>query len=111
MFLTAYNSLTRGAYVNSTFNKDLDLVKEPIINEIALKYGKTPGQVCLNWALIQDVIVIPATSNPKRIKENLMSLNFKLSDEDFDKINKLNINYRFNPIDRWPFSRGYDVHA
>jgi diketogulonate reductase-like aldo/keto reductase len=111
IYLMAYNSLTRGAYVNSSFNKDLDLVKEPLIVETAQKYGKTPGQICLNWALVQNVVVIPATSKVSRISENLGALSFKLSDEDFEKLNSLNINYRFNPSSRWPFSLGYDVSA
>lgn len=111
IYLTAYNSLTRGAYVKKELCKNLDLVTEPIIKEIAEKYGKSSGQICLNWSLIQDIIVIPATSNPKRMKENLESLTFKLNEEDFKKINSLDINFRFNPSAQYSFSLGYDVFA
>jgi diketogulonate reductase-like aldo/keto reductase len=111
IYLTAYNSLTRGAYVNRKDCRDLDLVKEPLIEEVAIKNGKSAGQVCLNWALIQDVIVIPATSNPNRMEENLEALSFRLNDEDFMKINTLDINFRFNPSYKLKFSLGYDIFA
>jgi D-xylose reductase len=113
IIVTAYNSMTKGDYVKFHSHKNLNLLNEPIIISTAEKYNTTAGNICLNWALSQDVIVIPATSNPNRMKENLTALNFRLTEEDLNTINeKLNrIHYRFNPTTQWDFSMGYDLFA
>ena len=111
--ILGYNPLVRGSYCNE-FHKDnlTDLLNEPIIVELANKYQKTPGQIVLNWFCCIGVIPIPRTSNTKRMVENLGATQFKLSDEDKDKITALNKNYRFCPSTNWPgtFS-GIDLHA
>ena len=110
--LTAYNSICRGKYVGTYHTKaNLDLLNEPIVKDLAAKYNVNPGHIALNWALVQDVVVIPSTANPKRMKENLKALDFKLNKEDVEKINKLDINYRFNPPQQYDFSLGVDIFA
>jgi diketogulonate reductase-like aldo/keto reductase len=114
IFLTAYNSLCKGVYAKTPYHepKNLNLLEEPLIKELAGKYKTSPGVIALNWALVKDVIVIPATGNPRRMKENLEALSFKLSDEDFNKINStLNINYRFNLVEKHDFSLFVDIFA
>ena len=94
--IMAYNSLGKNFYVEK-FHKDsnLNLIEDKVVIEVALKNKKTPGVILLSWAISQDFIVIPSTSNPERFKENLISMTFKLSEEDIEKLNKLNIPYRF----------------
>ena len=43
-------------------------------------------------AVGEGVIVIPGSSNPEHIKENLDLFGFELSDEEMDRINKLDKN-------------------
>jgi D-xylose reductase len=92
-----YNSLCKNKYVDR-FHKEqqLNLLDESIINEMAKKYNRTPGQIAINWAISQDLIAIPGSSNPKRVQENLQVLDFKMSKEDVDKISELNRNVRCN---------------
>lgn len=47
-----------------------DVLKHPVINQVAEKLGKTPAQVALRWGLQTGHSVLPKSSNEKRIKEN-----------------------------------------
>lgn len=59
----------------------------PVLDEIAKKYGKTQAQVALNWLISQDnVIAIPKTSNVNHVKENVGALGWRLSEEDFNRL-------------------------
>lgn len=97
--LMAYNSLCKGVYTKRAHNKDVDLnlLEEKIVKEIAQKYNKTPGQIVLNWAIYQNICVIPASGKIHRVKENIESADFRMEKEDYEKICGLNINYRFLP--------------
>ena len=76
--------------------KDLDLLNEPVVKKLCEKYGKTPGQVVLNWHIHVGVIPIPGTSKPERMKENLGSLEFKMEEDEYKSISDLCVKeYRF----------------
>ena len=70
--------------------KNLNIFEEEIIKNLAKKYGKTEGQIILNWHMCVGVIPIPGTSNKERFKENLASCDFKLTNEEIEEICKLN---------------------
>jgi len=75
-----------------------ELLKEPIIVELAKKYNKTPGQVVLNWHLSRDLVIIPKTSNAARLKENFEVDDFVMSEDDLKKISALECGRRIvNP--------------
>ena len=59
---------------------------EPVLLEIAEKYGKTPAQIILRWNVQQGVVVIPKTVHKKRMKENMAIWDFNLDKEDMEKI-------------------------
>lgn len=77
--------------------KQGELINEPVIVEIADKYGKSPAQIILRWDLQNGVVTIPKSTNEKRIIENASIFDFELSTEDMDKINSLNKNERVGP--------------
>jgi diketogulonate reductase-like aldo/keto reductase len=94
--IMAYNTMGKNFYVEKFHkNSNLSLIDDKVVIEVAQKNSKTPGLILLNWAISHDFIVLPSTSNPERFKENLQCLTFKLSDEDLEKLDKLNIPYRF----------------
>jgi D-xylose reductase len=108
----AYNSLCRGDYALNQITQDLNLLENPVFKGYAGKYGVTPGLFALNWALSQDALIIPSTSNPKRMKENLTALNFKITQEDIDELHKqLNKNYRFIEPREYDWTKGVDIFA
>lgn len=81
--LEAWSPLKRGT-----------LLDEPTLIEIGRKYGKTAAQVILRWDLQNEVVTIPKSIKPHRIIENANIFDFKLSQDDMEKINALNKNER-----------------
>ena len=67
------------------------------IKKLSEKYGKTQAQLMLRWELQHNVIVIPKSSNPGRIKENADIFDFNISDEDMKVLNSLDENLRYSP--------------
>jgi len=66
------------------------LLQDPKLTAISKKYGKTAAQVVIRWVLQRDVIVIPKSVTPSRIKENFEVSDFVLTDEDMKKIDSFN---------------------
>ncbi|CAH1390866.1 unnamed protein product [Nezara viridula] len=64
-------------------------MEDPVIIEIAKKYNKQPSQILLRYLMEYGVAVIPKSTNPSRIKENIDVFDFELSKEDFEKISAL----------------------
>jgi diketogulonate reductase-like aldo/keto reductase len=108
----AYNSLCKNKYVDR-FHKEqnLNLLEEDLIKKMATKYGKTAGQIAINWAISQGLIAIPGSSNPKRILENIETLNFRLTKEDIDTLASLNRDARCNESTQWDFFKKIDLFA
>ncbi len=69
-----------------------ELLSDPVLTEIALKHGKSVAQVILRWDLQRGVVVIPGSSNPSHMEENISIFDFNLSDEEMDRIGALNRN-------------------
>ena len=66
-----------------------DLLNNPIILELAEKYGKNAGQVILRFENQEGIIVFPKSLNPKRIKSNMEIFDFNLTDSEMDKLRAL----------------------
>jgi len=62
------------------------VLKNPVLADIAAQYGKSPAQAILRWHLQQELVVIPKSVTPERIRENLEIFDFELSDDDMRKI-------------------------
>ncbi len=98
--IIAYYPLIKGVNYKSRFTKimnekKLDLLNEEIVKNLANKYGKTVGQIILNWHVHLGVIPIPGSANPERMKENLAAIDFKMEDKDYDLISSLDKQFRF----------------
>lgn len=62
------------------------VLADELIVELALKYGVSPAQVCLRYALQRGVIPLPKASSEKRMKENQDLFSFEISKEDMYRI-------------------------
>lgn len=65
------------------------LLNNPVITEIAKTHKKTPAQIILRWDIQNGVNVIPGSSNPAHMQENINIFDFELSSEEMAKINSL----------------------
>ena len=75
--LQAYTPLLRGKKFND----------EKLVS-LANKYGKTPAQIILRWAIQQNISSIPKSSNRNRLNENFNIFDFQLSNEDIAQMNQ-----------------------
>ena len=63
-----------------------ELLTDKTITAIAGTHGVSPAQVILRWDLQRGVAVIPGSSNPDHIRENLDLFGFKLTPEEMEQI-------------------------
>ncbi|PYH81971.1 aldo/keto reductase family protein [Aspergillus uvarum CBS 121591] len=71
------------------------LIEDPVLVDIGKKYNKSGAQVALAWGITQSHSVLPKSKTPSRIQANLEG-DFKLSDEDMQKIRGIDRKLRFN---------------
>jgi diketogulonate reductase-like aldo/keto reductase len=64
-------------------------LKSPVLAEIAAVHGRTPAQVVLRWHLQHDIVVIPKSVTPDRIRENLDVDGFTLTAAQMTALDKL----------------------
>ena len=72
-------------------------LEDPDIGDIATAHNKTPAQVMLRWHLQQGRSVIPKSTNPQRIAENIDVFDFELSTEELAAIDALDTGQRGGP--------------
>jgi diketogulonate reductase-like aldo/keto reductase len=83
-----------------TFYRDsghTSTLEDPVIVEIAEAHGKSPAQVMLRWGLQHGRSVIPKSTKPARIAENLDVFDFELSAEQLAAIDGLDTGKRGGP--------------
>ena len=64
-------------------------VKNPLIQKLAIKYGKSPAQLCLRWVLQNQVLPLSKSVTESRIYDNIKIFNFKLTETDMEQINHM----------------------
>lgn len=73
----------------SPLGRGSGLLNTPILLKLAAKHGKTTAQIVLRWHLQLGNSVIPKSSNPLRMVENLNIFDFSLDKEDMLLISTL----------------------
>jgi diketogulonate reductase-like aldo/keto reductase len=66
-----------------------NVLKNPVINELAEKYHRGPGQIILRWHIQRGVLPIPKSTHVSRQEENFNLFDFTIDDADMAKINAL----------------------
>ena len=95
--VTAFSPLGALSYVSLDMaSKGDSVLTETVVIKAAERASVTPAQVVLRWGLQRGTAVIPKTSKPERLVENLSLSGFNLTDEEMDAISALNENRRFN---------------
>jgi diketogulonate reductase-like aldo/keto reductase len=70
---------------------------DPVMGAIAQAHGKSPAQVMLRWGLQEGRSVIPKSTKPSRIAENIDVFDFELSAEEISAIDGLDTGRRGGP--------------
>lgn len=65
------------------------LFAEPLLNNLAKKYGKDVGQIILRFEHQEGIIVFPKSIHEARIKSNLDIFDFELTSDEMDAIRNL----------------------
>lgn len=95
--VTAFSPLGALSYVELDMAAAQDSVlTEPPVLAAAESHGKTPAQIVLRWGIQRGLSIIPKTTKPERMRENLALTDFALSDDEMLAISALNANRRFN---------------
>lgn len=63
--------------------------RNPVLETIGARYGKSVAQVALRWLVQRGVIIIPKSVHIERMEQNLDIFDFTLSEEDIQAIGKL----------------------
>jgi D-xylose reductase len=95
--VTAFSPLGALSYLQLNMATESDSVLEQdCVRAAATRLQKTPAQVVLRWGIQRGTAIVPKTSKPERLKENLALFDFELSDEEMKAISSLDQNRRFN---------------
>lgn len=62
------------------------VLQEPLLHELAAKYGKSPAQICLRFGLQCDVVILPKASSRERMTENKELFDFSISEQDMYRL-------------------------
>jgi len=75
------------------------LFSEPLLKELCGKYGTDEAQLLLSWAINQGISVLPKTTNPQHVSNNLKAFDVSIAPEDIEKMKALNSDkhYCWNP--------------
>ena len=79
IYVEAWSPLARGGFFD-----------DPVLQEIAAKYGKSPAQVILRWDIQHNIITIPKSVTPSRIEENMQIFDFELTPDEMAMIDAMN---------------------
>ncbi|KAI1701719.1 aldo/keto reductase family domain-containing protein [Ditylenchus destructor] len=60
----------------------------PEVLKLSGKYGKPPASILLRYLIQRGNIVIPKSVQPERIRENIQVFDFKLTDQEMDKLSQ-----------------------
>jgi diketogulonate reductase-like aldo/keto reductase len=73
------------------------LLEDPVLVDLASKYGKTPAQIVLRWHIDHGLSAIPKSVRAHRIAENIDIFDFALSAHDMVAIDALDTGVRAGP--------------
>ena len=95
--VTAFSPLGALSYVELDMAGERDSVlDEAVVQEAAEAHGKSCAQVALRWGVQRGTSIIPKTSKPERMRENLDIMDFELTEGEMAAIGALDAGRRFN---------------
>lgn len=68
---------------------DEALLAHPLVTALAHKYNKTTGQIILRFEVQEGFVVLPKSTNPQHMADNIDIFDFSLTDEDMARMRSL----------------------
>lgn len=68
---------------------DEALLAHPLVTALAHKYNKTAGQIILRFEVQEGFVVLPKSTNPQHMADNIDIFDFSLTDEDMARMRSL----------------------
>ena len=66
------------------------LIQDKRLLDFSRRHGMTPAQAALGWLLAKDdIVVIPKTSNPDRLRENVGALEHPLAPQQLAELERM----------------------
>lgn len=62
------------------------VLEQEAIKEIAAHHGRTPAQVVLRWGVQRGTAIVPKSSRPERLRENIALFDFELGNDEMTAI-------------------------
>jgi D-xylose reductase len=95
--VTAFSPLGAASYYQiGMATPDESVLDQPVVQQAAKHHAKTAAQVVLRWGVQRGTAVVPKTSRPERLSENLAVFDFELTADEMNAISALDRNRRFN---------------
>ena len=96
ILVTAYSPLGSNDRPDAMKGDDEpSLMDNEVIAEIATKHAASTAQILIAWAVARDTLVIPKSTHPERIRQNLASAGIALDADDMQRIGALDQHYRY----------------
>lgn len=100
--VTAYSPLGSGDRPAALKkSNELSLLGNDTVVAIAVSLGCTTAQVLIRWAIERGAAVIPKSTNPERLAENLAASKLKLSPADMSALAELEAGFRYVHGEFW----------
>ena len=90
--MTAYGPL--GGPGETSKVNGYTLLDHPLVQKVAQKYKKSPGQILLKFQVQRGVATIPKSVTPSRIESNIDIFDFEIAKRKVSK--NMHNNYSFN---------------
>jgi D-xylose reductase len=95
--ITAFSPLGAQSYISLGSASDADsALTAAAVVEAAERTRKTPAQVVLRWGVQRGTAIIPSSTSPDRLRENIDLFDFELNDDEMTAISALDQKHRFN---------------
>jgi 2,5-diketo-D-gluconate reductase A len=66
-----------------------DVLREPVVAELAERHGRTAAQVVLRWHMELGLSAVPKSADPARLRQNLEIFDFQLSADEVAALSAL----------------------
>jgi diketogulonate reductase-like aldo/keto reductase len=66
-----------------------EVFDDPVIQDLAAEYDRSPAQIILKWATERDVVVLPKSSSPAHVRQNVELFDWDLVPEARERIDDL----------------------